>query len=59
MNDAAFAPLPHLEATALEDREHRTVLTQYIRLESNEVLAEGKRRQMGEDACPTVMGGGT
>ena len=50
MNDAAFAPLPHVKATAFEDREHRIVLTQYIRLESNEALAAGERRQMGEEA---------
>ena len=50
MNDAAVAPLPHWKATALEDREHRAVLTQHIRLESNETLAAGKRRQVGKEA---------
>jgi hypothetical protein len=51
MNDAANpVPLPHGKTAALEDREHRAVLTQHFSLKVCKPLAAGKRGQMCEEA---------
>ena len=53
---AAVAPFLQWESTLLEDREHRAVLTEHVRLKSGKVLAAGEDRQMrkqpGCDSAP-------